>query len=41
MKGYFFTDDEDERVLSAQGKINEQNTKVLFNAYISIIKTFN
>lgn len=41
MKGYFFTDDEDERVLSKQGKINELNSRILFNAYYCLIQTFN
>lgn len=40
MNGYFFSEDEDERILNSNGKINELNTKVLFNAYISLILTF-
>lgn len=40
MEGYHFSDDEEERKANSHGKINELNTKVLFNAYIALILTF-
>ena len=40
MEGYYFSDDEEERKSNSNGKVNELNTKVLFNAYVSLILTF-
>lgn len=40
MQGYYFSDEEEERKTNPNGKINELNTKVLFNAYVSLLKTF-
>ncbi|CDW75335.1 UNKNOWN [Stylonychia lemnae] len=40
MEGIYFTDDEEERKCNPNGKINELNTKILFNAYMTLILTF-
>lgn len=41
MKGYHFSEDEDERQPNINGKINELNSKLLFNAYTSLVMTYN
>lgn len=40
MQAYYFSDDEDERKPNSNGKNNELNTKILFNAYVSLLLTF-
>jgi hypothetical protein len=40
MQDYYFTDDEEERKSNPNGKMNELNTKVLFNTYVSLLLTF-
>lgn len=41
MKGYNFSDNEEENAANEAGKANEINAAHLFNTYISLIKTFN
>lgn len=40
MKDHFFTEDEDLRVTSEQGDHNEKNSKLLFDLYHSLYKTY-
>lgn len=40
MEGYYFTDDEEERKYTDNGRANELHNKILFNAYVSLILTF-
>lgn len=40
MKGYFFSDEEEYQQLDEQGKVNENNSRILLNAYISLLLTF-
>ncbi len=40
MADYYFTDDIEERKSNPNGKVNELNTKVLLNSYISLLLTF-
>jgi len=40
MEGVYFTDDEDDRKPNPNGRYNELNSKILFNAYMSLILSF-
>jgi hypothetical protein len=41
MANTFFSQEEEHRILNAQGKVNEANTKTLLSLYNALIKTFN
>ncbi len=41
MKGYTFTEHEEDHASNPNGKANEQNALFLFHAYTSLIRTFS
>lgn len=40
MQDYYFSEEEENRKPSDQGRINELNSRFLFNAYLSLLSTF-
>ena len=40
MEDYFFTDEEEERKANPNGRINELNSKTLFNSYVCLLMAF-